>query len=110
MLVGKEALMLRLVFCVLAAAAAPSATTVYQASFDQPNHGWTAAHGVAAADASIHHGAGKSLRIEPGGQVPDAIIRSAPVSLAIGKRYELSGWARTEGLTVQDLDRRPLRD
>src|SRR5437588_12027584 len=99
--------MFRLALCVLAAASAPAAT-VYQASFDQPNHGWTAAHGVAAPDVSIHHGTGKSLRIEPGGPAPDAVVRSAPVSLSIGKRYELSGWVRTEALTVRDLDRSPI--
>src|SRR5207244_302815 len=108
MLVGKEALMLRLVFCVLAVAAANAATTVYQASFDQPNHGWTVIHGAAAPDAAVHHTSGKSLRVEPGGQFPDAVIRSAPVSLTIGKRYELSGWVRTEALSVRDLGRSPI--
>ncbi len=94
--------------CLLATGAAQAATTVYQASFDQPNHGWSVIHGAALADASIHHGTGKSLRIEPGGQAPDAIVRSAPVSLTIGKRYELSGWVRTDSLTVRDLDRSPI--
>src|SRR5450432_3247581 len=100
--------MFRFVLCVLTAAAAQAATTVYQATFDQPNHGWTIVHGAALADASIHHGTGKSLRVEPGGQSPDAIVRSAPVSLTIGKRYELSGWVRTDSLTVRDLDRSPI--
>jgi hypothetical protein len=100
--------MSRLAVCLLAAAAAQAATTVYQASFDQPNHGWTTAHGAASADAAIHHGAGKSLRVEPGGASPDALVRSAPVSLTIGKRYELSGWVRTEAIAVRDLDRSPI--
>ena len=39
---------------------------------------------------------------------PDAVVRFAPVSLTIGKRYELSGWVRTEDLTVRDLDRSPI--
>jgi hypothetical protein len=100
--------MFRFVLCVLTAAAAQAATTVYQASFDQPNNGWTIVHGAALADASVHRGSGKSLRVEPGGQSPDAIIRSAPVSLTIGKPYELSGWVRTDSLTVRDLDRSPI--
>lgn len=98
----------RFALCLFAVAAADAATTVYQASFDQPNHGWTVVHGSAAADAAIHHAPGKSLRVEPGGPSPDAIIRSAPVSLTIGKRYELSGWVRTEALTVRDLGRSPI--
>ena len=101
--------MSRLVVCLLAAAAtAQAATTVYQASFDQPNQPWTTVHGAASPDAAIHHGAGKSLRVEPGGPSPDALVRSAPVSLTIGKRYELSGWVRTEALTVRDFDRSPI--
>src|SRR5207302_4838150 len=35
-------------------------------------------------------------------------VRSAPVSPAPGKRYELSGWVHTEGVTVRDLDRSPI--
>ena len=32
----------------------------------------------------------------------------AAVSLTIGKRYDLSGWVRTEALAVRDLDRSPI--
>jgi hypothetical protein len=39
---------------------------------------------------------------------PDACIRLAPVALTLGKRYELSGWVRTEALEVRDLDRSPI--
>ena len=38
----------------------------------------------------------------------DACVRLAPVNLTIGKRYELSGWVRTEDLAVRDLDRTPI--
>src|SRR5215471_13501131 len=68
----------------------------------------TILHGAASPDASVHRNAARSLRIEPGGQYPDAIVRSAPVNLAIGKRYELSGWVRTENLAVRDTDRSPI--
>ncbi len=95
---------MRTLFLCLISIAANAATTVYQASVDQ----LTVVHGAAAPDAAVHHNAPKSLRVEPGGQYPDAIIRSAPVSLTIGKRYELSGWVRTENLTVRDLDRSPI--
>ncbi len=35
-------------------------------------------------------------------------MRSAPVPLTIGKRYELSAWVRTENLTVRDTGRSPI--
>src|ERR1039457_5846983 len=88
----------------LTAVAAHAATTVYQASVDQ----LTVVHGAAAADSAIHHNAPKSLRVEPGGQYPDALVRSAPVSLPTGKRCELSAWVRTENVTVRDTDRSPI--
>src|SRR5437899_8948161 len=71
---------MRTIILCLIAAASHAATTVYQASLDQ----LTVVHGTAAADADIHHTAPKSLRIEPGGQYPDAQVRSAPVSLTVG--------------------------
>ncbi len=95
---------MRTIFLCLIAVASHAATTIYQASLDQ----LTVVHGAAAADADVHHSAPKSLRIEPGGQYPDAQVRSAPVSLTVGKRYELSGWVRTENLTVRDTDRSPI--
>src|ERR1035437_9858765 len=93
---------MRTFFLCLIAVAAHAA--VYQASVDQ----LTVVHGAAAADSAIHHSAPKSLRVEPGGQYPDALVRSAPVSLTIGKRYELSAWVRTDNLTVRDTDRSPI--
>src|SRR5271157_3067487 len=95
---------MRTISLCLIAIAAHAATTVYRASVDQ----LTVVHGTAAADSAIHHTAPKSLRVEPGGQYPDALVRSAPVALTIGKRYELSGWVRTESLTVRDTDRSPI--
>src|ERR1017187_6804600 len=90
--------------CLIAAASHAATTTVYQASVDQ----LTVVHGTAAADSAIHHTAPKSLRVEPGGPYPDALVRSAPVSLTIGRRYELSAWVRTENLTVHDTGRSPI--
>src|SRR5690349_16720410 len=88
--------------CLLSAAAASAA--VYQAGVDQ----LTVVRGAAAPDSAIHRNAPKSLRVEPGKQYTDAIVRSAPVNLTIGKRYELSGWVRTENLAVRDTDRSPI--
>src|ERR1017187_4493922 len=95
---------MRTIFLCLIAVAAHAATTVYQASVDQ----LTVVHGAAAADSAIHHPAPKSLRVEPGGKYPDALVRSAPVALTTGKRYELSAWVRTENVTVRDTDRSPI--
>src|SRR5215469_3313092 len=86
------------------AVAAAQAATVYHASLDN----LTVLHGAATPDAAVHRTAPRSLRIEPGGQYPDAIVHSAPVNLTIGKRYELSGWVRTENLKVRDTDRSPI--
>jgi len=90
--------------CLISVAVAPAATTVYQASVDQ----LTVVHGAATPDSVVRRNAPRSLRVEPGKQFSDAIVRSAPVNLTIGKRYELSGWVRTENLAVRDTNRSPI--
>lgn len=95
---------MRCLILFLAALSAPAATTVYQASLDN----LTVLHGAAAPDPAVHRTAPRSLRVEPGGQFPDALVESAPVSLTIGKRYELSGWIRTANLSVRDTGRSPI--
>jgi hypothetical protein len=95
---------MRAFFLCLIAVASHAATTVYQASVDQ----LTVVHGAAVPDSDVHHNAPKSLRVEPGKHYPDALVRSAPVALTIGKRYELSGWVRTDSLTVSDTGRSPI--
>src|SRR5271154_7101967 len=90
---------------VLFPATLQAATPLYESSFESAN--WTALHGKASTDASVTYQGRKSLRVEAaGGQ--DASVRSAPISLTVGQRYELSGWIRTEQLTVRDLDRTPI--
>jgi hypothetical protein len=69
---------------------------------------WTAVRGLASPDSSVRHDGKKSLRVEPSAINPDAAVRSAPIDLTIGKTYELTGWVRTEDLTVRDLDRSPI--
>lgn len=59
------------------------------------------------ADSAVIYQGRKSLRVEAGAS-QDASVRSAPIALTIGKRYELSGLIRTDRLTVRDLDRTPI--
>ncbi len=91
----------------LCAASSFAATPLYRTSFEIPAPGWTAIRGSAFTDSSVLHDGKKSLRIETGSS-SDACIQFAPLSLTLGKRYELSGWARTEHLAVRDLDRSPI--
>ncbi len=100
--------MFRLACCLVLAAAAQAATPLFQMSVDTPAQGFSAVRGSAVPDGTVLHANRKSLRVEPGKTAGDACVRFAPVSLSIGKRYELSGWVRTEGLTVRDLDRSPI--
>ncbi len=87
---------------------ARAATPLFQSSFDKPNQGWTAVRGSAVLDSAVTHDNHTSLRVEGVKHQPDAAVRFAPVSLTIGKRYEVSGWVRTEDLSVRDLDRSPI--
>ena len=100
--------MFRLLSCLFAACVTYAASPVYQSSFDKPHSGWTVLHGTASPDAAVTHSKATSLRLEASGNSSDAEVRSGPVSLSIGKRYELSGWVRTENLSVRDLDRSPI--
>jgi hypothetical protein len=99
--------MFRVICCLVLALAARAATPLFQISFDQPN-AWTAVRGSAAPDSAVMHENRKSLRLEAGPAGADAYVRFSPVSLTIGKRYELSGWVRTEGLAVSDAGRSPI--
>ena len=77
-----------------------------RASFDA-HAKWQAVHGAAAADSQVQHERHASIRVEPAGG-GEAYIESAPVTLTVGKEYELSGWVRTENVQVRDLDRTPI--
>ena len=100
--------MLRVACCLLAGTAAFAATPIYHSTFEKPNSGFTVLRGSAVVDSAITHDRNKSLRVESAGASPDAAVLFAPVSLTIGKRYEIGGWVRTEGLEVRDLDRSPI--
>jgi hypothetical protein len=104
--------MFRLTCCLLMATMAQTmahaAGPVFQSSFQKPEHGWTVVHGSASTDSAVLHDGQKSLRVERDATSPDASVRLAPVPLTIGKRYELSGWVKTEDLEVRDVDRSPI--
>jgi Phospholipase B/Carbohydrate binding domain len=100
--------MFRLTLALCAVCVLDAATPLFNRSFDERNSGWTAVHGSANVDSSVLHDGKKSLRVERAPGAPDAAVRSAPVSLAIGKRYELYGWVRTEDLSVSDSARTPI--
>jgi hypothetical protein len=68
--------------------------------------GWGAAQGNAATDNRVSRAGKPALRVASDGK--DALVFSAPVSLTIGKPYELSGWLRAEGVTVTDRGRSPI--
>ena len=102
----------RIFCCLLAVLMSGGALLQAGAPFFRPTTesgagGWTAERGLLAVDASVSHEGSKSLRLEAGDS-QDASVHSAPVSLHIGKSYELSGWVRTEDVRVRDLDRSPI--
>jgi hypothetical protein len=100
--------MLRIPFLLLVVAVAHAATPVFQASFDNPQQTWRLDRGSAVLDSSVLHEGHKSIRVEAASTSQDACVRLTPVSLTIGKQYELRGWIRTEDLEVRDLDRTPI--
>src|SRR6476660_5344683 len=97
---ARRARMLRAGLLLLAGLSAQAATTVYQASFEAPAAGYTVVRGAGALDAAVLRENRKSLRVEPAGTAPDAAVRFAPVSLAIGKRFVFNDTASTENLEV----------
>jgi hypothetical protein len=94
--------------CLLIASIAQASDPLFQASFQKGHGGWTAIRGTATPDSRVLHGKNSSLRIERDAVSQDACAGLAPVTLTLGKRYELSGWVRTEVLQVRDLDRSPI--
>jgi Phospholipase B/Carbohydrate binding domain len=100
--------MFRIPFLLLVVAAAHAATPVFKASFDNPQLTWAVDRGSAELDSGVLHEGHKSIRLEPGTASQDACVRLAPVTLTLGKRYELSAWVRTEDVEVRDVDRTPI--
>ncbi len=90
------------------AAPAQGDTAVFRSSFEKGVQTWTVVKGYAAVDSHALHDGRRSLRVQRGAGAEDACVRLAPVNLTIGKRYELTGWVRTENLAVRDLNRSPI--
>ena len=84
--------MIRVLSFLLAGALLQAGTPLFRPTTERGATGWTAERGGLAVDASVSHEGSKSLRVEPGSS-PDACVRSAPVSLRIGKSYEEIGRA-----------------
>ncbi len=84
------------------------ATAFASHAANRADYTWTTIRGSSSSDSSITHDSKKSLRVEPTAGSSDAAVRSAPLNLTIGKTYELSGWVRTQDLTVRDLARSPI--
>ena len=101
--------MLRVPMLLLVVTVSQAASPVFKASFDNAEEKWAVDHGSAELDSSVLHEGHKSIRLERGPDSPNTSVRLAAATLTIGKRYELSGWVRTEDLEVRDLDRSPDR-
>jgi hypothetical protein len=89
-------------------AGTPPGTALFHASFDNSSPGWTVLRGTGVTDSAVTHDGQMSMRLESGNTARDARVQSAPFALTIGKSYELTGWIRTDKLTVRDLDRSPI--
>ena len=100
--------MFRLLFCLCVALATHGATPLFQTSFENPSQDWTTLRGNARPDSTVLHGDKRSLRLEPTESGLGPLVRSAQITLKIGKRYQLSGWVRTEELAVKDHARSPI--
>ncbi len=94
--------------CLAFVASLQAASPLYQSTFEHSDTGWTVVRGAATPDSAVEYQNHRSMRVEPGRAASDATILSAPIPLMIGKRYELTGWIRTDKLTVRDLDRTPI--
>jgi hypothetical protein len=97
--------MIRLVLCLCGALCLQGATPLFE---DQSTAAWTLLHGSLISDDSVRHNNHASLRVEATPANSDASARSAAIHLTIGKTYEISGWVRTQDLTVKDLGRSPV--
>jgi hypothetical protein len=89
-------------------AATPGGKPLFTSSFDGPRPAWITLRGTGVADPAVTHQGQMSMRLESGVANRDARVESAPIALTIGKDYELTGWIRTDKLSVRDLDRSPI--
>jgi Phospholipase B len=97
--------MIRPVLCIFLAFSLYAATPIFD---NQSSDAWTALHGSVTPDDSVRHNDRPSLRVERAADQPDAGALSNQIHLTIGKTYEVSGWVKTQNLSVKDLDRSPI--
>jgi hypothetical protein len=90
---------------VLALTLTASSSALFQ---DQASDAWSPVRGSVATDDAVRHNGHSSLRFESTPQSSNAAARSASIHLTVGRTYEVSGWVRTENLSVKDLDRTPI--
>ncbi|MBI3473794.1 MAG: hypothetical protein HY013_20760 [Candidatus Solibacter usitatus] len=69
--------------------------------------GWNVVRGEASIDRKTAYDGKASLRIEAP-EFTEARVESPALQLAIGKRYEIRAWIKTEQLEVRDTDRTPI--
>jgi hypothetical protein len=100
--------MRQLLLAFAVAASLRAGTTLFHATFDSPSPAWTVLRGTGVTDPAVTHEGQMSMRLEPGDAAHEARVQSAPFALTIGKSYELTGWIRTDQLSVRDLDRSPI--
>src|SRR3984957_17596945 len=98
---------IRFVSSLLLAALLQAGSPLFRSSTGRGNLGWTVVRGSLAADPSVLDENSKLLRVDPG-KSPDSCVRSATISLRLGKSYEVTWSVRTENLKVRDLDRSPI--
>jgi hypothetical protein len=97
--------MIRLMLCFCAALTLQAAVPLFD---NQASGAWTLLHGLIVTDDLVRHNNHASLRAEATPASVNASARSAAIHLTIGKTYEISGWVRTQDLTVKNLDRSPI--
>lgn len=88
--------------CLLSFAAGPHSL------FQDQSSNWTPVQGSVVTDNAVRHNNASSLRAEATAESPSASARSSPIHLTVGKTYEVTGWVRTENLTVKDAGRTPI--
>ena len=108
MIYVRQCLLAPVLLCLTVLSPLPAASPVFHAAFENSDSSWTTLRGAAIIDSAVTHENLKSMRVEPDAGGRDAAIQSVPMALTIGKRYELTGWIRTERVSVRDLGRTPI--
>ena len=80
---------------------------LFQGNFENAR-AWTVVHGIAFTDPSVERQGRKTIVLQPMGTASEAYVKSKPVKLTLGKRYEVSGYVRTENLEAHDSGRTPI--